>query len=260
MGTCFVIQPFDGGPFDKRYDDIISPGIGDAGLEPYRVDRDPTVVVPIDEIERRIGSSAACVAEISTDNPNVWFELGIAIAKGIPVVLLCGEERPTPFPFDIQHRAIILYKKESSSDFARLREQIAEKITAILKKHASIERAVSLSSGVTGAELSQHETVALVTIAQNLESPDDSVDISVIQRDMEGFGFTRLATFVAMTSLLNRGFVNVNTFQDEYARHTHYGLEKSAIDWLVNNQSMLVLRAVKSEPRIAVHNDDDLPF
>lgn len=41
MSTCFVIQPFDGGPFDKRYDDVIAPAIVAAGLEPYRVDRDP---------------------------------------------------------------------------------------------------------------------------------------------------------------------------------------------------------------------------
>ncbi|MBU0719064.1 MAG: hypothetical protein KJ749_12505 [Planctomycetes bacterium] len=44
MGRCFVIQPFDdGGEFDKRYEDVFLPAIRDAGLEPYRVDRDPSV-------------------------------------------------------------------------------------------------------------------------------------------------------------------------------------------------------------------------
>ena len=27
MPTCFVIQPFDKGPFDKRYDDVLDPAI-----------------------------------------------------------------------------------------------------------------------------------------------------------------------------------------------------------------------------------------
>ena len=76
MPTCFVIQPFDRGAFDKRYDDTIAPAIAAAGLEPYRVDRDPRVVVPIDQIEEGIRASQACVADISTDNPNVWYELG----------------------------------------------------------------------------------------------------------------------------------------------------------------------------------------
>lgn len=46
MGRCFVIQPFDRG-FSKRYDDVYEPAIRAAGLEPYRVDRDPSVVIPL---------------------------------------------------------------------------------------------------------------------------------------------------------------------------------------------------------------------
>ena len=42
MGRCFVIQPFDGGKFDKRYEDVFVPAIQAVGLEPYRVDRDPS--------------------------------------------------------------------------------------------------------------------------------------------------------------------------------------------------------------------------
>jgi hypothetical protein len=42
MPTCFVIQPFDnGGPYDKRYRDVLVPAITKAELEPYRVDEDP---------------------------------------------------------------------------------------------------------------------------------------------------------------------------------------------------------------------------
>ena len=37
MSTCFVMQPFDGGPFDRRYKDVFAPAIKAAGLEPYRV-------------------------------------------------------------------------------------------------------------------------------------------------------------------------------------------------------------------------------
>lgn len=55
MGTCFVIQPFDSGKFDKRFHDIYKPAIEAAGLEAYRVDQDPGVQVPIDSIEKGIG-------------------------------------------------------------------------------------------------------------------------------------------------------------------------------------------------------------
>src|SRR5882672_9286284 len=116
MGQCFVIQPFDKGRFDKRYEDVFIPAIRDAGLEPYRVDRDPGVTIPIEDIQAGIESCEACLAEISTDNPNVWFELGYAIASHREVVLVCSDERTAHFPFDVQHRSVIRYASESPRD------------------------------------------------------------------------------------------------------------------------------------------------
>lgn len=78
MKKCFVIQPFDNDMYDERYDSVFAPAIMQAELEPYRVDRDPSVGVPIQEIEKGIRNSELCFAEISTDNPNVWYELGFA--------------------------------------------------------------------------------------------------------------------------------------------------------------------------------------
>ena len=60
MQTCFVIQPFDSGKFDKRYESVFKPAIEAAGLESYRVDRDPAVEVPIDAIEDGIRNAAIC--------------------------------------------------------------------------------------------------------------------------------------------------------------------------------------------------------
>ena len=89
MATCFVIQPFDnGGKFDKRYADIFEPAIRDAGLDPYRVDNDPAVTIPIDDIENGIRRASICLADISLNNPNVWFELGYALASNKQICLL----------------------------------------------------------------------------------------------------------------------------------------------------------------------------
>ena len=134
MGTCFVMQPFDGDVYDKRYEDVFAPGIREAGLEPYRVDRDPGVSVPIDNIESGIRNAQICFAEITTDNPNVWFELGFAIAASREVALVCSEKRTSYFPFDVQHRNIIKYRTGAPQDFAELQRKITERITALLKK------------------------------------------------------------------------------------------------------------------------------
>ena len=40
MPTCFVIQPFDSGKFDKRFDSVFKPAIKNAGMDAYRVDQE----------------------------------------------------------------------------------------------------------------------------------------------------------------------------------------------------------------------------
>ena len=121
MPTCFVIQPFDnGGPYDKRYRDILVPAIKEAGLEPYRVDEDPGTTIVIDDIEKGIQDAEVCLADITTNNPNIWYEVGFAFANGKAVVMVCLDPRPDPFPFDIRHRHIIRYKLHAPSDFETL--------------------------------------------------------------------------------------------------------------------------------------------
>ena len=88
MPRCFVIQPFDSGKFDKRFEDVYKPAIEAAGLEAYRVDQDISVEVPIEAIEAGIRSAAVCLADITTDNPNVWYELGYAFASGRLVIMI----------------------------------------------------------------------------------------------------------------------------------------------------------------------------
>jgi len=63
-----VIQPFDEGIFDRRYNDIFEPAITEAGFHSYRVDKDFGVSVPIDQIEKGIKQAAACFVEITTDS------------------------------------------------------------------------------------------------------------------------------------------------------------------------------------------------
>ncbi|MCK4578284.1 MAG: hypothetical protein KAU50_05810, partial [Candidatus Marinimicrobia bacterium] len=162
MSTCFVIQPFDGGPYDKRYDDVFAPAIEKAGLKPYRVDRDPSASVPIEQIEAGIRAASVCLADITEDNPNVWFELGYAIAARTDVVLVCSDQRTKTFPFDVQHRNIIRYKTESARDFAEFEQKITERIQALLTKQEELGKLTTTSPVADVQGLNQHEFVAMV--------------------------------------------------------------------------------------------------
>jgi hypothetical protein len=264
MSTCFVIQPFDSGPFDKRYEDTIAPAISAADLEPYRVDRDPHVTIPIDQIEEGIRASQACVADITTDNPNVWFELGYAIALGKPVVLVALNDHTRRFPFDIQHRHVIRYRTDSASDFARLQDEITTRLRAILQKEERLERVVQPTSIAEIEGLSQHELVALVSIAENLDTPASSVPAHTIRNDMQRAGFTRVAVTLSLGQLARKGFVTYQEERDWNESYSAYSLTEEGIKWLYQHQGLLVLRrestSSATQDNAAVEEDEDVPF
>jgi nucleoside 2-deoxyribosyltransferase len=259
MGKCFIIQPFDGGPFDKRYEDIIAPAVTAARLDPYRVDRDPSVSIPIEDIEAEIRASDACLAEITLDNPNVWFELGFAIASQKEVVLVCSTERKTRFPFDVQHRSIIRYATDSSRDFEELGKKITSRLEAILKKEEHLSQVASMSPLTDIQGLAQHEIVALVAIAQNLHSLSGNVPGYLVRGDMEKAGFTRIATTLSLTSLIRSGMVEeAELYDDNQDNYIAYSLTPKGMDWLLHNQDRLVLRT--DRPKTQRITDDDIPF
>ena len=263
MPKCFVIQPFDDGKrYDKRYNDVFAPAIRDAGLEPYRVDQDPSVRVPIDEIEKGIEDSDACLVEISTDNPNVWFELGYAIARKREVVLLCSKnERETPFPFDVQHRTIIRYSTESTSDFEQARSEITDRLKAVLNKREQLGQFASVASvsRVKVEDLDQCEIAGLVAVAQEMYDPEAGISGWSFRQKMKEAGFKKLDATLTLQSLLDRGMLEKFEDQDELGNPFNaFRVASRGMAWLLENKEKLTLRSGYKEP-LGI-TDDDVPF
>jgi hypothetical protein len=257
---CFIIQPFDnGGIFDRRFDETIGPAVRNAGLEPYRVDRDPQVTIPIDEIETGIHGARACLADISLDNPNVWFELGFAIASSKDVVLICSDERQAKFPFDVQHRSIIRYQTGSAGAFANLAERITERLLAISSKQQSIAQFAAASPIAATEGLSQHEVVALVMVMKNRLTPDATVLPDQVREDMLKAGHTEIATALALENLQRKHLIEAREVQDDRGYvYPALAITVEGIEWLLANQDKLVLEQPRPEP--SPYDDDNLPF
>jgi len=255
MGRCFVIQPFDGGAFDKRYADTLTPAIQAAGLEPYRVDKDPSVSIPIEDIDAGIRESEACLADITTDNPNVWYEVGAAVAHRRVLVLVCSSERSGPFPFDVQHRNVIRYKTESARDFSELQREITERLKAMLQRQRERQTVADLSPMQETEGLSPHEVGLLVTVAESEQGPGMAMNITDIHRRMESAGFTKIATNLSVASLEKKKLLESSRFIDDngYDYGLGYSASASGMVWLAVNQDKLVLRVEKTP-------DDDIPF
>ncbi len=263
MKKCFVIQPFDNDKFDKRFSDIFEPAINKADLEAYRVDKDPSVRVPIDDIEKGIRESAICLAEITTDNPNVWYELGYAFACSKDVVLVCETEvRKGKFPFDIQHRHIIGYNTNSKSDFELLESSITNKLNALKATQKTIEKLIE--TPVTDNHgLKGHEIAILIFLTENQLTTDSVYPVSMLKAEMSKAGYTDIATSVGLRTLKIKNLI-ATFVEDDSWNHSEYlvvQLTEAGENWILNNQDRLVFRKEESKDQIIKSNPtDDLPF
>jgi len=260
MEKCFVIQPFDNDKFDKRFVDIFEPAILKAEFDAYRIDKDLSVRIPIDDIEKGISESSICFAEITSDNPNVWYELGFAFACSKDVVMVCSDERQGKFPFDIQHRHVITYKTSSTSDFNTLGDTITRKIKAFQTKSKTVKQ-LNTTPVIETEGLKGHEIALLILIMENQVSSEDSTSILSLKNEMNKAGYTDIATSVAVRTLAKNGMIETFKEVDKWNFGQEYvacRLTEKGEGWILSNQEQLQFRKTNNtQPTIA---DDGLPF
>lgn len=262
MSRCFVIQPFDGGDFDDRFDQVLHPSIVNAGLDPYRVDRDPSANIPIERIEEEIRASAAVIADISVDNPNVWLEVGFAIALSKPCCLICGPTRDK-FPFDIAHRRIIRYQVGTPDAFKRLGTAITERLRALIVQAESRREALQeVVSGDWPADIEKHEIAILVSIASAELTDPEGATGGQIEQSISEAGFNRLAAGLGVRSLAKRGFITQSVGSDFNGNsYRLLRLSDAGEAWMIGNVTSLALvEPPKKNLKGVPMADEDIPF
>lgn len=128
--TCFVLMPF-GGTIGGYYAQIYEPAIQKAGLTAARADSDIFGTGKIiDQIHRGIQQAKVLVTELTSRNPNVFYELGLAHAMNKPVVMVSGNEADVPF--DLRHIRVIYYDTTDPFWGQKLIDKVAENILSAL--------------------------------------------------------------------------------------------------------------------------------
>jgi hypothetical protein len=266
-GQCFVMQPFDHDRYDKLYKQVFAPAIGKALLDPYRVDNDPAASIPIETIQERIANSVACFAEITEDNPNVWFELGFAISRQKPLCLVCSDKR-VHFPFDVQHRNIITYPVNSlPEDFAELQKKITERLTAVVSKdetHRQNAEMVSKLSVVAETKgLAPHELLALTLVFE--EQYTSGINFWTLAENMRKAGYLKVASSLAVSQLQSKEMIEVRRVAFENYDDNQFFATSTGEEWLLSNQNELNLK-IHRTPNVddlvqsTDITDDDIPF
>lgn len=129
--SCFVVQPF-APPLGNYYGSIYKPAIERAGLKPVRADAELFGTGKIiDQVWRGITEAKVLVAELTSRNPNVFYELGLAHALNKPVVLISASEDDVPF--DLRHIRVIYYDCTDPFWGSKLLDKVAENILSAIK-------------------------------------------------------------------------------------------------------------------------------
>ena len=144
--TCFVVMgfgkktDFQSGrvlDLDKSYQYIIKPAAEEAGLECKRADEiihSGLIDIPMYD---QLLTADVVVADISTSNPNAFYELGVRHALRPYTTITIAEDKMT-FPFDVTHIAVRRYHHLGEGiDFGevvRMKTELTNAIKTILTK------------------------------------------------------------------------------------------------------------------------------
>lgn len=136
---CFVLMPFGskpdpvGGPnidFNRVYALAIKPGIEDADMFPIRADEEKLGGIIHKAMFERLLVCDFAVADLTTSNANVMYELGVRHAAR-PRTTLTIYAESTPLPFDVRLLRTQPYSLGAENEFpdssaATLRSAVAE--------------------------------------------------------------------------------------------------------------------------------------
>ena len=138
---CFVLMPFGskpdstGGPpldFDRIYGEAIEPAIRDAGLRPVRADREVVGGIIHKPMFERLLLCDFAVADLTTANANVFYELGVRHATR-PRTTLPIFAQHHPILFDVNLLRALPYETGRHNQFTpehatRLRAALAQRL------------------------------------------------------------------------------------------------------------------------------------
>jgi hypothetical protein len=105
---CSIIMPFGVPDLEDLYNEFILPVLDDCKLDCARGDDIFGSNVVMDDVKEAITKADLVVADLSGQNPNVFYEVGIAHALGKPVLLL--SQLIEDVPFDLRHRRVLPYE------------------------------------------------------------------------------------------------------------------------------------------------------
>jgi len=154
--TAFVAMSYDG-RLQPVYLKVIEPVLRGFGYTCTRADEETRMGMVIDQIRESINTADLIFCDLTFQNPNVYYELGIAHTLGKNPILISQDPS---IPFDAKHLRVILYE-DSKYGLLDFREKLVDCIQkASARRPRPVSRAHARNDPDTADEL-RDQRVAL---------------------------------------------------------------------------------------------------
>jgi len=126
---CFVVMQFTD-EFNSLYQEVIKPTCEEFGYNVVRADDIYTTGSIIEDITRLLRECTIVIADVTPNNPNVFYEVGFAHGLGKPTILLSDRKRDR-LPFDVSGFRTLFYDNTIGGKTA-IEERLRKHLQAIL--------------------------------------------------------------------------------------------------------------------------------
>jgi hypothetical protein len=169
-------------PFDKAFDDVYKLGIKDAVTS-----FDDVVAECVDEqiyregilerIYRQIDVADIIIADMTGQNPNVFYEVGYAHAKDKLCIHLTANA--DDIPFDLKHHRHIVYGKSISTLRRELEKEIGWARAQLDKQRKSHIKVTAKADGTGALEKSKYYARADIPFTVDLENTSGDRPVTI---------------------------------------------------------------------------------
>ena len=151
MRTCFVIGPIGKANSDtrKRSDQVLKYIIEPAlpkDYEALRADRMPDPGMITSQVIQQLLDAPLVIADLSTHNPNVFYELAIRHATRKPVIHLIGKDET--IPFDVSDFRAITIAIDDLEIVDRAKTDIANQLESIGDNPKPMQTPISVAKAI----------------------------------------------------------------------------------------------------------------
>ena len=126
---CFVLMPFGKPELNDIYNSLIKLVVEQNGLQCVRADEISSDNRIMEDIWRNMCEARVVICDLTGNNPNVYYELGICHVLGKRTILITQE---SSVPFDIHSWRCIIYSDRigQSAEFTNKLDQTIKKVLA----------------------------------------------------------------------------------------------------------------------------------